>query len=67
MLKSPPANAGDAVLISGSARSPGCQITNSTVLSGKSHGQSVLMGCSPWGWKEMDMTEVTQNTCIPGK
>ena len=32
MLKSPPVNARDAVLISGSPRSPGCQITHSTVL-----------------------------------
>ena len=32
MLKSPPANERDAVLISGSARYPGCQVIHSIVL-----------------------------------
>ena len=27
------------------------------LLSGKSHGQRSLVGCSPWGRKESDMTE----------
>ena len=27
------------------------------LLSGKSHGQRSLVGCSPWGHKESDMTE----------
>ena len=27
------------------------------LLSGKSHGQRSLVGCSPWGPKESDMTE----------
>ena len=26
-------------------------------LPGESHGQSSLAGCSPWGHKELDMTE----------
>jgi len=26
-------------------------------LPGKSHGQRSLVGCSPWGYKELDMTE----------
>ena len=26
-------------------------------LPGKSHGQRSLVGCSPWGFKELDMTE----------
>ena len=26
-------------------------------LPGKFHGQRSLMGCSPWSWKELDMTE----------
>ena len=26
-------------------------------LPGKSHGQRSLVGCSPWGGKESDMTE----------
>ena len=28
-------------------------------LSGKSHGQRILAGYSPWGCKESDMTEAT--------
>ena len=28
-------------------------------LPGGSHGQRSLAGCSPWGCKESDMTEVT--------
>ena len=27
------------------------------LLSGKSHGQRSLVGCNPWGHKELDMTE----------
>ena len=27
------------------------------VLPGKSHGWKSLVGCSPWGHKELDMTE----------
>ena len=30
------------------------------VLPGKSHGRRSLVGCSPWGCKELDTTEVTQ-------
>ena len=26
-------------------------------LPGKSHGQRILAGCSPWGHKELDTTE----------
>ena len=29
------------------------------LLPGKSHGQRSLVGYSPWGRKELDMTEVT--------
>ena len=29
------------------------------LLPGKSHGWRSLMGCSPWGHKELDVTEVT--------
>ena len=29
------------------------------ILSGKSHGQRSLVGYSPWGCKESDMTEAT--------
>ena len=33
-------------------------------LPGESHRQSSLVGLSPWGHKELDMTEVTQHTHI---
>ena len=33
-------------------------------LPGESHGQRSLMGYSPQGHKELNMTEVTQHTCI---
>jgi len=29
------------------------------LLPGKSHGRRSLVGCSPWGHIESDMTEVT--------
>ena len=31
--------------------------THSGILAGKSHGQRSLAGYSPWGRKELDMTE----------
>ena len=31
--------------------------THSSTLAGKSHGWRSLVGCSPWGSKESDMTE----------
>ena len=31
--------------------------THSSVLLGESHGQRSLVSCSPWGSKELDMTE----------
>ena len=31
--------------------------THSSILSGESHGQRRLVGCSPWGDKVSDMTE----------
>ena len=31
--------------------------THSSILAGKSHGQSSLVGYSPWGSKESDTTE----------
>ena len=33
-------------------------------LPGESHGQRSLAGYTPRGCKELDMTEVTQHTCI---
>ena len=56
-LKNPPSNAGDirdVGSIPGLARSPG-----GVFLPGESHGQRSLVGYSPSGCKESDMTEVT--------
>ena len=36
------------------------------LLPGESHGQRSLVGCSPWGPKEADTTEVTSHTCRHG-
>jgi len=33
--------------------------THSSILPGESHGQRNLVGYSPWGHKESDITEVT--------
>ena len=60
----PSANAGntrDASLIPEWGRSPGEGNDNLLryFLSGKLHGQRSLMGYSPWGCKESDMTEAT--------
>ena len=30
---------------------------HSSTLAGKSHGRRSLVGCSPWGHKELDTTE----------
>ena len=35
-------------------------------LPGKSHGQRVLAGCSPWGHKELDMTERLKGCPLAG-
>ena len=53
-------NVGDLASIPGSERSSGegnkWQSTPA-LLSGKSHGRRSLIGYSPWGCKESDMTE----------
>ena len=61
MVKIPPVNARDADWIPGLGRSSGIGNGNplQLFLSGKSHGQRSLVGYSPWGHKELDMTEVT--------
>ena len=58
-MKNPPANAGDTDSIPGSGRSLGEGNENPLhlFLSGESHGQSSLVGYSPWGCKELDMIE----------
>ena len=50
---------GDAGLILGLGRSPGEGNGNPLQYScpGESHGQRCLVCCSPWGYKELDMTE----------
>ena len=35
--------------------------THSVFLPGKSHGQRSLTGYSPWGHRELDMTEATEH------
>ena len=52
-------NAGDPGSIPGSGRSPVVRewLPISVFLSGKSHGQRSLVGCSLWGLKEPDTTE----------
>ena len=58
-VKNLPANTRDVGLIPGLRRSPGEENGNPTpaFLPGKSHGQRSLEGYSPWGCKELDMTE----------
>ena len=55
--------AGDTGLIPGLGRLPREGHGNPTpvFLPGKFHGQRSLVGCSPWGHKELDMTEVTEH------
>ena len=36
--------------------------THSNILPGESHGQRSLVGYSPWGCKELDMTEQLTHT-----
>ena len=38
--------------------------THSVLLPGESHGTRSLVGYSPQGPKELDMTEVTYHACI---
>ena len=49
-------NVGNLGLIPGSGRSPG-EGNGNPLLPGKPHGQRSLVGYSPWGCKELDMTE----------
>ena len=51
-------NAGDIGLVPGSGRAAGGENGNLPQHScGKSHGKRGLVGYSPQGWKELDMTE----------
>ena len=60
LVKKLPANEGDtrdAGLIPGSGRSPGEGDPTPIFLPGKFHGQRSMVGCGPWGLKQLDMTE----------
>ena len=54
-------NAGDRGSIPGSERSPGRRKWQPTpvLLPGEFHGRRSLVGYSPWGRKESDITEAT--------
>ena len=52
-------NMGDLGSIPGSGRFSG-EGKGNPLLPGKSHGQRNLVGYSPWGHKELDMTEATE-------
>ena len=57
-VKESACNAGDPGSIPGSGRSPGeGNATHSKVLPREFDGQKSLGGYSPWGGKELDMTE----------
>ena len=56
-VKNPSANAGDESLIPGLGRSTGEAKSNPVFSPGKFHGQWSLVGYSPKGHKESDMTE----------
>ena len=62
MVKNVPANAGDTSNVGSipeSGRCPGAGNGNPLQCSclENPHGQRSLVGCSPWGHKELDMTE----------
>ena len=59
VVKNPPANVGDAGSVPGLEKSLREGNDNPLQYSclGNPHGQRSLVGCSPWGHKELDMTE----------
>ena len=68
MAKNAPANAGE---VGDVGLTPGLEVTwgrarqpTPVSLPGESHGQRSLAGYGPWGRKEADTTEVTQQACI---
>ena len=67
MIKSLPANEGDrreSGLIPGSGRSPEGRHGNLVFLPRKCHGQRSLVGYSPWGHKDLNMTEHACTHCF---
>ena len=57
-------NAGELGLIPGLGISPREGNSNTVFLPGEFHGQRRLVGYSPWGCKELDMTERLTHTYI---
>ena len=41
--------------------------THSSILPGESHGQRCLVGYSPWGRRESDMTELKELSFSKGR
>jgi len=62
MVKNPAANAGEPRLPSLGGEDPleKEMATHSSILAWKSRGQRSLMGYSPWGLKELDVTRQQQ-------
>ena len=56
VIKSPPPKAGDVGSIPGWRRFLEKEMATHSSMSGKSHGERILVGYSPWCLKEMDMT-----------
>ena len=60
LVKKLPADTGDARdVVSVGRTSRGGHGYPPSILAWKSHGQISLVGCSPWGDKELDTTEAT--------
>ena len=59
-------NMGDSGLIPGLGRSPGIWewLPIPVFLPGEFHGRKSLVGYSPWGCKEMDLTEQLTFSCF---
>ena len=57
-------NAGDLGAVPGLGRAPGEGNPLQYSCLENSHRQRSLVGCSPWGHKESDTTEVTEHTCV---
>ena len=68
VVQNPPASAGDARdtgSVPESGSSPGVENGNPAFLPGTLLGQRSLVGCSPWAYEELDMTEV-HTVLVPG-
>ena len=66
-VKNSPANAGNMGPIQSLGQEDPLEkemATHSSILAGKFHGQRSLVGYSPWGRKESDMTEHSKQTMV---